>query len=343
MLLVLRYVLRVWGRIAPQQRDLVLENIALRHQLEVLTRARRRPALQPGDRLLWSLLSRVWPAWRQHLVIVQPDTVVRWHRAGWRRYWKWRSRAPRRGRPRIDAEIAAEIRRMTTENPRWGHMRVLGELRKLDFRVSLQTVRRYRKDVPRDPPSRWRTFLENHRPEIWASDFFTVHTLWFQTLYVFFFIAHDRRTVMHFNVTELPSAPWVWRQLIEATPWGQEPRYLIRDRDRAYGGDFVARAKRIGIRTVLTPIATPQANGIAERLVGTLRRECLDHLIVVNERHLRYVLREFVCHYNTARPHQALELEAPEPGRGPPGVKSGPIVSRPVLGGLTHEYERKAA
>ena len=170
-----------------------------------------------------------------------------------------------------------------------------------------------------------------------------MHTLWFQTLHVFFFIAHDRRTVMHFNVTEHPSATWVWRQLIEATPWGEGPRFLVRERDRSYGGDFVTRAMRIGIRTVLRPIATPQANAIAERLVGTFRRECLDHLIVVNERHLRYVLREFVRHYNTARPHQALDLEVPEPGRGPPGAKSDPIVSRPVLGGLTHEYERKAA
>ena len=153
---------------------------------------------------------------------------------------------------------------------------MLGELRKLGFRVSLLTVRRYRKDVPRDPLSSWRTFLENHRPEIWASDFFTVHTLWFQTLYVFFFVAHDRRTVMHVNVTAHPTATWVWRQLINATPWGNSPRFLIRDRDRSYGGDFIERAKRIGIHTVLTPIATPQANGIAERLVGTFRRECLD-------------------------------------------------------------------
>ena len=232
---------------------------------------------------------------------------------------------------------------MTRENPRWGHMRVLGELRKLGFHVSLQTVRRYRKDVPRDPLSSWRTFLANHRPEIWASDFFTVHTLWFRTLYVFFFIAHDRRTVMYVNVTAHPTAEWVWRQLIGATPWGTGPRFLIRDRDRSYGGDFIARARRIGIKTVLTPIATPQANAIAERLVGTLRRECLDHIIVVNERHLRHVLREFVRHYNEARPHQALELQVPyqQPRASP--ATAGRIVSRPVLGGLTHEYEREAA
>ena len=232
---------------------------------------------------------------------------------------------------------------MTRENPRWGHMRVLGELRNLGFHVSLQTVRRYRRDFPRDPSSAWRTFLENHRPEIWASDFFTVHTLWFQTLYVFFFIAHDRRTVMHLNITAHLNAEWVWRQMINATPWGTRPRYLIRDRDRCYGRDLIARTRGIGIKTVLTPIATPQANAIAERLVGTMRRECLDHIIVVNERHLRHVLRDFVCHYNEARPHQALDLEVPVADARASPASAGRVVSRPVLAGLTHDYERKAA
>ena len=159
MLLVVRYVLQFWGTVALDRRNLMLENIALRHQVEVPTRTRRRPALQPADRLLWSSLARVWPSWRQHVVIVQPDTVVRWHRTAWRRYWTWRSRGRRPGRPRIDAEVATLIRRMTTDNPRWGHIRVLGELRKLGIDVSLQTVWRYRKDVPRDPSSSWRTFL----------------------------------------------------------------------------------------------------------------------------------------------------------------------------------------
>ena len=192
MWLVFRYALAAVRAVARERRELALENIALRHQIEVLTRNRRRPQLQPADRVLWSSLSRMWPSWRRHIVIVQPDTVVCWHRTVWRRYWRWKSRGGRRGRPRIEPELAELIRRMTQENPRWGHMRVLGELRKLGFRVSLLTVRRYRKDVPRYPLSSWRTFLENHRPEIWASDFFTVHTLWFQTLYVFFFVAHDR-------------------------------------------------------------------------------------------------------------------------------------------------------
>ena len=343
MLLILRYVLVALTAAARERRALALENIELRHQVEVLTRSQRRPHLRPADRLLWSWLSRTCPDWRRHVVIVQPDTVVRWHRTAWRRYWRWKSRSRNRGRPRIEAELAALIRRMTRENPRWGHMRVLGELRKLGYRVSVQTVRRYRKDVPHDPASSWRTFLENHRPQIWAADFFTVHTLRFQTLYVVFFIAHDRRTVMHLHVTAHPTAEWVWRQLIHATPWGHGPRFLIRDRDRSYGGDFIARARRVGIQTVLTPIATPQANGIAERLIGTLRRECLDHVIVVNEHHLRHVLRDFIRHDNEARPHQALALQVPAaPSRASPATSSR-IRSRPVLGGLTHEYEREAA
>ena len=156
--------------------------------------------------------------------MVQPATVVRWHRTAWSKYWRWKSRGAKPGRPRIDTELIELIRQMTRENPRWGHMRVFGELRKLGFHVSLQTVRRYGRDCPRDPSSGWRSFLENHRSEIWASDFFTVHTLWFQTLYVFFFIAHDRRTVMHMNVTAHPNAEWVWRQMINATPWGGRPR-----------------------------------------------------------------------------------------------------------------------
>jgi transposase InsO family protein len=292
MLLVLRYALTALRAAARDRRELALENLVLRHQVEVLTRSRPHPRLSPADGLLWSSLSRMWQGWRRQLVIVQPDTVVRWHRTAWRRYWTRKSRGGKRGRPRIEPELADLIRRMTKENPRWGYMRVLGELRKLGYTLSLQTVRRYRRDVPRSPSPSWRTFLANHRPQIWACDFFTVQTLWFQTLYVFFYISHGRCEVMHLNVTSHPKADWVWQQLIEAMPWGTGPRFLIRDRDRSFGGDFVARARRIGIETVLTPIASPQANAIAERVVGTLRRECLDHVIVVNERHLRHLLHE---------------------------------------------------
>ncbi len=276
--------------------------------------------------------------------MVEPDTVVRWHRTAWRRYWTWRSRR-RPGRARISVELRELIVRIATENRRWGAARIQGELLALGFEVSTETVRRYRIRALRRPPSQsWRTFLANHRPQLWAADFFTVQTLSFRTLYVFFFIAHERRRVVHFDVTAHPTARWVWRQLLEATPWGEGPRYLVRDRDRAYGGDFILRARAIGIETVLTPVRAPQANAIAERVIGTFRRECLDHLIVVNERHLRMVLREYVAHYNHVRPHQSLMQRAPDDlrPRSPPNAR-GAVVGHAILGGLHHEYERAAA
>ena len=222
-------------------------------------------------------------------------------------------------------------------------MRVLGELCKLGFQVSLSTVRRYRGAVPRPPSPSWRTFLANHRQQLWACDFFTVQTVTFRTLFVFFSIAHERRPLVHLNVTAHPSGPWIWRQLINATPWGSGPRFLLRDRDRAYGRALVKRAKHLGIETILTPIAAPQATAIAERVVGTLRRECLDHLIIVNERYLRLVLREFVRYYNEGRPHRALALEVP---RGAYVREHWPdarrVRGRRILGGLLHAHEQEA-
>ena len=325
--------------------DLMLENLALRQQLAVLTRQRARTRTKPADRLFWSGLSRYWPGWRSTLVMVQPETVIRWHRTAWRGYWTWKSRARHPGRPRISKELQGLIARIATENPRRGAVRIQGELLALGYEVSAETVRCYRRRALQRPPSQsWRTFLANHRPQLWAADFFTVQTLTFKTLYVFFFITPARRRIVHFNVTAHPTAPWVWRQLLEATPWGQQPRYLIRDRDRSYGGAFIGKARAIGIKTVLTPVRAPQANAIAERVVGTLRRECLDHLITVNERHLRPVLREYVAHYNHVRPHQALGLWAPDDRRPrSPPRSEGQVVGRPILGGLHHEYERLAA
>lgn len=328
------------------RQHLLLENLALRQQLAVLSRQARRPRLQQGDRLFWSWLSRLWTGWRSALVVVQPETVIRWQRTAWRRYWVWKSKGGRRpGRPRVPREVQDLVSRMARENPRWGSMRIVGELRKLGYHPSAQTIRRYRREALRRPPSQsWRTFLGNHAPHIWAADFFTVQTLTMRTLYVFLFISHCRRKLVHVNVTAHPTAEWVWRQLIQATPWGRQPKYLIRDRDCSYGGSFNAKAAKVGIRTILTPIQAPKANAIAERLVGTLRRECLDHMIVINERHARRVLRDYMVHYNGARPHRSLGLETPT---GPPVRASPPkaacIVARPVLGGLHHEYEWVAA
>ncbi len=242
-------------------------------------------------------------------------------------------------------EVQDLIKRMVKENPRWGNMRKKGEIHTLGYGVSLQTERRYRRRMTSKPPSQsWRTFLRNHAPHIWAADFFTVQTLTFKTLYVFFFISHHRRELVHVNVTAHPTMEWVWRQLIEATPWGKQPSYLIRDRDSSYGGSFNLKAAMLGVKAILTPAQAPKENAVAKRVVGTLRRECLDHIIVINERHLRRILKEYVAHYNGARPHRTLALEMP---MGPPFLVVPParvgIVARPILGGLHHEYEWEAA
>jgi hypothetical protein len=234
---VLDYLLLVLATVRAAlrpHRDLVLENLLLRHQLAVLmrpTRPRRRVAFQRLDKALWVLIRRVRRDWRRHLVVVTPETVVRWHRAGWRLFWRWRSRAPG-GRPRLSPEVRALIARMSQDNPLWGSERIRGELLKLGLAVSNRSIRRHRWRSPDRPPSQtWKTFLANHAPAIWAADLFVVQTLAFKTRYVLVFIAHGRRELVHLAVTAHPTVAWVWRQLVEATPWGRRPTHLIRDRD----------------------------------------------------------------------------------------------------------------
>src|SRR3712207_5614521 len=223
--------------------ELVAENLLLRHQLAVLTRpTRKRPRLRAGDRLFWVVAARLWRGWRRHLVLVRPETVVRWHRQGWRLFWRWKSR-PRLGRPRLRAEVRELIAAMARDNPRWGSERIRGELLKLGIAVSKRSVQRYRGRGPARPPSQtWRTFLANHRRQLWAADLCTVRTLTFTTLYVLVLIAHGRRELVHVAVTAHPVAAWIWRQVVEATAWGRRPRYFLRDRDSVYGGDFAQRA-----------------------------------------------------------------------------------------------------
>ena len=332
-------ILVAWLR--PRQ-DLVLENLLLRHQLAVLTRPTRtrpRARLRSWDKLLWILARRFCAGWREHLAIVTPATVVRWHRHGWRLLWRWKSRS-RGGRPHLTPEIRDLIATMSRENRLWGTEWIRGELLKLGIVVSNRSIRRYRWRGPRRPPSQtWRTFLSNHAHHLWAADLLTVQTLTFKTLYVLVFIAHGRRKLVHVNDTANPTAAWVWRQLIEATPWGSKPRHLLRDRDAVYGRDFRQRARRVGIDAIATPIHAPKANAIAERLIGALRRECLDHPIILDEQHLRSLLSEFVRYYNQDRPHRTLGLQTPE---SRPRLPTGPIRSRPVLNGLHHVYERAA-
>jgi len=322
--------------------EVAAENLLLRQQFAVLTRpTRKRPRLRQGDKVFWVLARRLWRRWSHHLAVVQPATVIRWHRQRWKLFWWWNSR-PRLGRPRLSAEVRGLIAAMAGDNPLWGSERIRGELLKVGITVSRRSVQRYRRRSPARPQSQtWRTFLANHAHGIWAADLCTVQTLTFKTLYVLVLIAHGRRELVHVAVTAHPAAAWVWRQLVEATAWGRRPRSLLRDRDAVYGGDFAKRAAALGIEILLAPVRAPRANAAAERVIGTLRRECLDHLIVLSERHLRAVLAEFRRYYNTERPHRSLALEAPLPASRSP-VPSGAISSRPVLGGLHHGYHRAA-
>jgi len=338
-MLELSLLVSTLARLFCRRHDLVVENLLLRHQLQVALRSHPRPDLETRDRFFWLLVRRLVPDWKQYLILVQPETVVRWHRQGWRLYWRWRS-CHQLGRPRLSPEVRELIATMASENPLWGTERIRGELLKLGILVSSRSIRRYRRRRQSRPPSQsWRTFLANHAQAIWAADLFVVQTLTFQTLYVIFFISHSSRQLVHFEVTAHPSAAWVWRQLIEATPWDRKPRYLIHDRDRVWGANFGQRASALAIKSLRTPIQAPRANSIAERWVRTARRECLDHLIPINECHLRRVLAEFVDYYNHCRPHRSLGLQAPFPK---PSATHGQIVVRPVLGGLHHVYERAA-
>src|SRR5207245_3085688 len=217
------------------RRDLALENLVLRHQLQVALRTNPHPRLHGPDRILWVWLRRLWPeGWREHLRVVQPETVLRWHRKGWRLYWTWKSRT-RLGRPRLSAELKALVGRLSRENPLWGTERIRGELLKLGIVVSNRSIRRYRwRRLGPGDHQRWRTFLSNQLRGIWAADLFVVQTVTFRTLYVFFCIRHGHRQLVHVHVTANPTAAWVWRQLIEATPWNCKPRHLLRDRDVVY-------------------------------------------------------------------------------------------------------------
>jgi transposase InsO family protein len=345
---VLEWLWLLLGTLRVLLRDrhaLLVENLLLRQQLAVALRANPRPRLRRRDRLFWTVVRRVCAEWRRHLVLVRPETVLRWHRRGWRLFWWWRSRRPM-GRPRVPAEVRDLIGRMSRDNPLWGTERIRGELRKLGIAVSAGSIRRYRWRRPARPPSQtWRTFLRNHAHAIWAADLFTVPTVTFRTLYVLFFSTHDRRELVHVCVTAHPAAAWVWRQLIEATAWGRRPRYVLRDRDAVYGRAFAAQAAALGIDTLLTPFRAPRANAIAERVIRTLRTECLDHVLVFDERHPQRVLQEDVASYNTARPHRSLGLRPPLPGAPPsraPSGSPGRPVARPVLGGLHHVYHPAA-
>jgi transposase InsO family protein len=319
------------------KRQLEVENVALRHQVVVLRReVRGRVRLTNFDRLFLVQLYRWFPSILQVLAVVRPETVIRWHRAGFRSYWRWKSCA-RGGRPQIDVELRALIWRMSIDNPLWGAPRIHGELLKLGFEVAQSTVAKYMVKRWGPPSQGWRTFLRNHSPEIAAMDLFVVPTVGFSLLYTLVIVRLDRRVLVWINVTQNPAAEWIARQLTEAFPWNEAPGYLIRDNDCVDGNVAVRCVWAMGIRDKPIAPASPWQNGFAERLIGSIRRECVDHLVVLGEAHLRRILQRYADYYNKIRTHRSLDKDAPV-YRSIQRV--GSITSQAILGGLHHQYVR---
>lgn len=343
MLISLTTLLSTLCSIFRSRAALELENLALRHQIGVLNRsARKRPKLTAGDRMLWVFLSRVWHDWRSALAIVRPETVVAWHRAGFRLFWTWKVRRGQPGRPLISREVRDLIRKMCRENTGWGAPRIHGELLKLGIDIGETSVSKYMVRSRKPPSQTWRTFLENHLTQMVSIDFFTVPNIRFHVLYVFLVLAHDRRRILHFNVTAHPTAEWTGQQLREAFPFDQVPRYLLRDRDAIFGDEFREQVRDMGIDEVLSTPRSPWQRAYVERVIGSVRRECLDHVVVFNAMSLRRILSSYFAYYHRSRTHLSLAKDSPEPRLIEPR-EMGRVVALPQVGGLHHRYQRSAA
>jgi transposase InsO family protein len=326
--------------------NLSLEILALRQQLGVLKQKHPRARLRVRDRMFWIVLRQFWPSWSKVLVIVNPETVVAWHRAGFRLFWRFRSRPKSLGRPKINAEVRAVIRRMVKENPTWGAPRIHGELLKLGYEVSERTVSRYilRLSPPDQARNLWATFLRNHREVIAAMDFFTVPTITFRVLYFFFVIEHGRRKILHFNVAEHPTSSWIVQQLRKAFPDPYPYRYVIFDRDKKFSDDIENLLVSGGIKAKRTSFQSPWQNGIAERWIGSCRRELLDHVIALDETHLRRLIRDYISYYHEDRIHDYLGKDSPATR----AISSKPdssanLISFARVGGLHHRYDWQQA
>ena len=346
MLRLLRLLAVLFTRLFRSRRDLILENLALRQQLSVFKQKCPQPRLVPFDKFFWVMLCRLWPGWMRVLILVKPETVVRWHRDGFKLYWTWLSRHRNRmGRKCMRQELRDLIFRMVADNPTWGAPRIHGELKMLGFDISERSVLRWMRRAPRnpEPARRWAAFLSNHREAIAATDFFTVPTLRFDVLYCFFVIAHDRRLILNCNVTKHPSSAWVVQQLREAFPYDSAPVYLIFDRGTQFNEEVIDTVKSFGIQPKRTSFRSPWQNGVAERWVGNCRRDLLDDVIVVNERHLKRLMNEYVRYYHEDRTHIALAKGTPA---GREAIKDTGVdhrvISMPRLGGLHHRYDLAA-
>ena len=338
---VLKAVILFVRGIVKGRAALALENLALRQQLAVLERSVKRPSLHQCDRILWVCLSRLWKDWRTCLMLVQPATVIAWHRQGFKLYWRWKSRNAKPGRPKVEREIRDLVRRMSRDNPTWGAPRIQSELVLLGYDVAESTVSKYMVREKKPPSQTWRTFLENHADRLASVDFFTVPTATFRVLYCFVVLCHERRRIVHVNVTAHPTERWTAQQIVEAFPYDSAPRYLLRDRDLIYGEELRRRIKNMGIKEVITASRSPWQNPFVERTIGSIRRECLDRVIVLNEAHLLRILCSYLQYYHDSRTHLSLDRNAPncrevEPRSG------GKILAIPQVGGLHHRYTRAA-
>jgi putative transposase len=322
--------------------SLCLEHLALRHQLAIYKQTVDRPRLRWSDRLFWVWLSRLWSGWQATLAFVQPRTVIAWQKKRFRDHWRRLSQRGKPGRPAIAQEVRELIQDMWQSNPTWGSPRIVGELQKLGIDVVKSTVEKYRPRTRKPSSPTWTAFLNNHVQDLVACDFFTVPTATFQVLFVFVILTHERRRIVHFNVTEHPTAQWTAQQVVDAFPWDEAPCYLLRDRDRIYGAYFQQRVRHMGIEEVLIAPKSPWQNPYVERLIGSIRRECLDHVIVLHERHLRRLLTEYFGYYHHWRTHRALDMDCPVP-RPVQRPDVGLIREVPEVGGLHHHYERRAA
>jgi transposase InsO family protein len=323
--------------------ELIAENALLRQQLIILRRQVKRPACNKADRTLLILLARLVRNWKQALLIVQPDTLLRWHRELFRLVWKRRSKAASHT-PKVAPETVALIREMATKNRLWGAERIRGELLKLGIHVCKRTIQKYMRRVraPRPRGQNWAMFLHNHAAQIWACDFLQVTDLFFRPLFAFFIIELKSRRVIHVGATRSPTDAWTAQQLREATPYGQAPKYLICDHDSKFGSRFAHVAATTNIKLLRTPYQAPRANAICERFLGSVRRECLDFFLILHEKQLQRVLNQYVAYFNRARPHQGIHQRLPEP-LASPALSHHPndrIIGIPILGGLHHDYHK---
>jgi transposase InsO family protein len=342
MAVTLLCIFRFVRLVLSGQQAVALENAALRMQIAAYRREKSRPNLTDLDRWFWIALRQVWSNWRRALLYVQPDTVVRWQRERFRNFWARLSKPSgrKRGRPTIPSEVRQLVSRMATANPLWGAPRIHAELQLIGISLSERTVSRLLRRLPRPPSQNWKTFLHNHIGQMVSIDFFTVPTATLKVLFVFLVLEHRRREVLHFNVTANPTSEWPAQQIVEAFAYRTPCRYLIRDRDGVYGDAVRLRIRSLGVKEVLTAPQSPWQNAYAERLIGSIRRECLNHFVILNAKHLKRTLARYFDYYHQSRPHLALDKQSPFPRE----VQSaGRIIAIPKLGGLHHRYERVAA